>query len=218
MKVWQTQMDLGELEQNQSVRDHHTFIAKRLAESPAGEIRLMESVCERENMRKALRRVESNGGAPGVDGMKTTQLRGYVKRHWEKIKASLLEGTYKPFPVRRKEIEKEGGGVRLLGIPTVLDRLIQQAVAQVLLELWDYTFSEHSYGFRPGRSQHMAIQQAQSYVEKGYTHVVDIDLAKFLETSSYYTPAFAVVVKSSGWSPNTLMRRPFRLPWQRCVA
>ena len=111
----------------------------------------MESVCERENMRKALRRVERNGGAPGVDGMKTTQLRGYLRRHWAKIKASLLNGTYQPLPVRRKEIKKPDGGVRMLGIPTVLDRLIQQAVAQVLTELWEYTFSEYSYGFRPER-------------------------------------------------------------------
>jgi RNA-directed DNA polymerase len=181
MNVWQSQMDLGELAKGRFNKGDPTFIAKRLAESPAGEIRLMESVCERENMRKALHRVESNGGAPGVDGMKTTQLRGYLRRHWEKIKASLLEGNYKPLPVRRKEIEKEGGGVRLLGIPTVLDRLIQQAVAQVLQAFWEHTFSEYSYGFRPGRSQQMAIQQARCYVEEGFTHVVDIDLEKFFD-------------------------------------
>jgi RNA-directed DNA polymerase len=113
--------------------------------------------------------------------MKTTQLAGYLRRHGEKIKASLLAGTYKPLPVRRKEIAKPDGGVRLLGIPTVLDRLIQQAVAQVLQELWEPTFSEYSYGFRPKRSQQMAIEQAKCYVEKGYTHVVDIDLAKFFD-------------------------------------
>ena len=101
----------------------------------------MEMICERENMLKALKRVESNKGAPGVDGMKTTQLRGYMRRHWEKIKADLLAGTHKPFPVRRAEIPKEGGGSRLLGIPTVIDRLIQQAMAQVLTEIWDHTFS-----------------------------------------------------------------------------
>jgi len=181
MSAWQMQMDLGELAQGRFDKGNPAFIAKRLAESPTGEIRLMESICERENMRKALHRVEQNGGAPGVDGMKTTQLRGYLRRHWEKIKASLMEGTYKPFPVRRKEIEKPDGGVRQLGIPTVLDRLIQQAVAQVLQELWEHTFSEFSYGFRPKRSQQMAIQQARGYVEEGYTHVVDIDLAKFFD-------------------------------------
>ena len=181
MNAWQTQMELGELAKGRFDKGDQAFIAKRLAESPVGAIRLMESVCERENMRKALRRVERNGGAPGVDGMKTTQLRGYLKRHWEKIKASLMEGTYQPFPVLRKEIDKPDGGVRPLGIPTVLDRLIQQAVAQVLQELWEHTFSEFSYGFRPGRSQQMAIQQARCYVEEGYTHVVDIDLAKFFD-------------------------------------
>ena len=181
MNELQLQMELGELTKGRIDKGHHSFIAKRLAESPTGEIRLMESVCERENMRKALHRVEQNRGAPGVDGMKTTQLRGYLRRHWDKIRASLLEGTYKPFPVRRKEIDKPDGGVRLLGIPTVLDRLIEQAMAQVLQEFWEHTFSEHSYGFRPGRSQQMAIQQARRYVEEGYTHVVDIDLAKFFD-------------------------------------
>jgi retron-type reverse transcriptase len=218
MKVRQMQMDLGELEQNQSGKAHHTFIAERLAESPAGEVRLMESICERENMSKALHRVEQNGGAPGVDGMKTTQLRGYLKRHWGKIKASLLEGTYRPFPVRRKEIKKPDGGVRQLGIPTVLDRLIQQAVAQVLQELWDYTFSEYSYGFRPGRSQQMAIERARCYVEEGYTHVVDIDLAKFLDTSSHYTSIDEVSPNRGSGSCNTLIRKPFRLPSLTCKA
>jgi RNA-directed DNA polymerase len=181
MKAVQMQMDFGDLAYGRFDKGNHDFVAKWLSESPAGEIRLMESICERENMRKALHRVEQNRGAPGVDGMKTTQLRGYLGRHWEKIKASLLEGTYKPFPVRRKEIEKPDGGVRQLGIPTVLDRLIQQAAAQVLMELWDHTFSEYSYGFRPQRSQQMAIEQARCYVEKGFTHVVDIDLAKFFD-------------------------------------
>ena len=135
------------------------FIAKRLSESPTGEIRLMETIFERENMRRALRRVRKNKGAPGIDGMTVEELPGYLRRHWPKIKAELLAGRYKPLPVRRKEIEKPDGGVRLLGIPTVLDRLIQQAMAQVLQAIWDHTFSESSFGFRPGRSQHMAIRQ-----------------------------------------------------------
>jgi RNA-directed DNA polymerase len=181
MKAKQLEMDVGELAPGRFDKGNPAFVAKWLAESPTGEIRLMESICERENMRKALHRVEQNQGAPGVDGMKTTQLRAYLWRHWEKIKASLLEGTYKPLPVRRKEIAKPDGGVRQLGIPTVLDRLVQQAVAQVLMELWDHTFSEYSYGFRPQRSQQMAIEQARCYVEKGFTHVVDIDLAKFFD-------------------------------------
>jgi group II intron reverse transcriptase/maturase len=157
------------------------FIATRLAESPTGDIRLMESICERRNMRKALRRVEQNKGAPGVDGMKTTQLRGYLRRNWHWIKAALLAGTYKPLPVSRTEIKKPEGGIRPLGIPAVVDRLIQQATMQVLQSIWDHTFSEFSYGFRPNRSQHMAIKRCKDYVEQGYTYVVDIDLAKFFD-------------------------------------
>jgi len=181
MNTMQVQMELGDLARGRFDRSPAEFIAARLSESPTGEDRLMEMICERGNMLKALRRVESNKGAPGVDGMKTTQLRGYLRRHWDKIKAALLEGTHKPFPVRRSEIPKGGGGTRPLGIPTVLDRLIQQAIAQVLTAIWDHTFSEHSYGFRPQRSQHMAIRQAKCYVEAGYTYVVDIDLSKFFD-------------------------------------
>jgi len=181
MNTGQYSLALGELPKGRIDRTPKEFIAKRLAESPTGTIRLMESVCARENMVRALKRVEKNKGAPGVDGMNTSQLRGYMRRHWDKIKASLLDGSYKPLPVRRKEIAKPDGGVRLLGIPTVLDRCIQQAIAQILQELWEYTFSDYSYGFRPGRSQHMAIEQAKCYVEEGYVHVVDIDLAKFFD-------------------------------------
>jgi RNA-directed DNA polymerase len=181
MKVMQMHLDLEELSKGKLPQDGNAFIAARLSESPTGAIRLMESVCERENMRTALRRVEKNQGAPGIDGMKTTELRGYLRRHWPEIKAALLAGRYLPKPVRQKEIEKPEGGVRLLGIPTVLDRLIQQAVAQVLQAIWDHTFSEFSYGFRPGRSQKMAIEKCRCYVEEGYTHTVDIDLAKFFD-------------------------------------
>jgi len=158
-----------------------SFIAKRLSESPTGEIRLMESILERENMRRALRQVRKNGGAPGIDGMTCDELPRYLRRHWEMIKAELLTGRYNPMPVRQKEIPKPDGGVRLLGIPTVLDRLIQQATAQVLQAIWDHTFSEFSYGFRPGRSQHMAIRKAQSYIKDGCRWVVDLDLEKFFD-------------------------------------
>jgi len=198
MNAMQMQWEFGDLARGRLDRFRDEFIAARLSESPTGEDRLMEMICERENMLEALRRVESNRGAPGVDGMKTTQLRGYLRRHWEKIKSDLLAGTHKPLPVRRTEIPKEGGGVRLLGIPTVVDRLIQQAIAQVLTAIWDHTFSEFSYGFRPERSQQHAIRQARCYVEEGYTYVVDIDLSKFLETSSYYVPACVVASKRSG--------------------
>jgi RNA-directed DNA polymerase len=181
MKTMQMQMDLDDEAPGRAGRTHDGFIAARLAKSPTGEDRLMETILGRQNMLDALKRVESNKGAPGVDGMKTGQLRGYILRHWEKIKRALLDGTYQPMPARRKEIPKEGGGIRLLGIPTVLDRLIQQAIAQVLTSLWDHTFSEYSYGFRPNRSAHMAIEQARQYVEAGYTYVVDLDLSKFFD-------------------------------------
>lgn len=181
MNTMQMQLELGELAQGRLSHEGDEFVATRLAKTSTGEDRLMEMICERENMLKALQRVESNKGAPGVDGMKTTQLRRYLHRHWEKIKAALIEDRHKPFPVRRAEIPKPGGGVRLLGIPTVIDRLIQQAMAQVLSAIWDHTFSEHSYAFRPGRSQHMAIEKACCYVQEGYTYVVDIDLSKFFD-------------------------------------
>ena len=177
----QLELDLDVARHGRRDRSSEAFTAKRLSESPTGTIRLMESVCERENMRRALRRVRKNKGAPGIDGMTVDELPGYLKRHWPKIKAQLLAGTYKPVPVRRKEIEKPDGGVRLLGIPTVLDRLIQQAIAQVLQAIWDHTFSESSFGFRSRRSQHMAIKQARGYIEDGYRFIVDIDLSKFFD-------------------------------------
>ena len=157
------------------------FVASYLSESPTGEIRLLESILEWNNMQKALQRVVSNKGAPGVDGMTVNKLPGYVRRHWKEIKQALLEGTYMPFPVRRKEIPKPDGGIRLLGIPTALDRLIQQAVAQILTLLWDHTFSENSFGFRPRRSQADAIYKAQGFIKDGYRFCVDMDLSKFFD-------------------------------------
>ncbi len=156
-------------------------IASHLSESPTGQIQLMESILERDNMRRAIRRVIKNKGAPGVDGMTVRQVKRYLKRHWAKIKGALLEGTYIPMPVRQKEIPKPDGGIRLLGIPTVVDRLVQQAVAQVLNQIWDYTFSETSYGFRPKRSQHDAMRQYREYVRTGLRYIVDIDLSKFFD-------------------------------------
>jgi RNA-directed DNA polymerase len=141
----------------------------------------MEEVCERNNLRRALKRVKANKGSPGVDGMTVNGLTGYLKEHWPEIREQLLEGTYKPQPVKRVEIPKPDGGRRKLGIPTVRDRFIQQAVMQVLQGRWDPTFSEHSYGFRPGRSAHQAVAQAQRYVAEGYGFVVDFDLEKFFD-------------------------------------
>jgi RNA-directed DNA polymerase len=145
----------------------------------------MEEVCERENCKQALARVKANKGSPGVDGMRVRELPGYLKRHWPVIREQLLSGTYKPQPVRRVEIPKPDGGVRKLGVPTVLDRWIQQAVMQVLQGRWDRTFSEHSYGFRPGRSAHQAVEQAQQYMAKGYRWCVDLDLEKFFDRVSH---------------------------------
>lgn len=156
-------------------------VAKRAAESPTQTASLMEEVCQRDNLWKALKRVQANKGAPGVDGMTVHQLPKYLKRHWPKIREQLLAGTYRPQPVKRVEIPKPDGGVRKLGIPTALDRFIQQAVLQVLQERWDRTFSEQSYGFRPGRSAHQAVAQAQAYIAEGYGYTVDIDLEKFFD-------------------------------------
>jgi RNA-directed DNA polymerase len=126
-------------------------------ESPSACDRLMEEVCERENLKRALKRVKANKGAPGVDGMTVQALPAYLREHWPAIRVTLLNGTYRPQPVKRVEIPKpDGGGVRKLGIPSALDRLVQQAVLQVLQRQWDPTFSDFSYGFRPGRSAHQA--------------------------------------------------------------
>src|SRR5207253_3736101 len=145
----------------------------------------MEEVCERENCKQALARVKANKGSPGVDGMTVHELPGYLKQHWPAIREQLRNGTYEPQPVRRVEIPKPDGGVRKLGIPTVLDRSIQQAVMQVLQRRWDRTFSNHSYGFRPGRSAHQAVEAAQQHIAAGYRWCVDLDLEKFFDRVSH---------------------------------
>lgn len=157
-------------------------MAKQAPEHPVDpNTQLMEAVCERANLIEAYNQVLSNKGAPGVDGMTVGRLGAYLRRYWAKIRDQLLEGTYTPQPVRRVEIPKPGGGKRQLGIPTVVDRLIQQAILQVLQKDWDATFSAHSYGFRPGRSAHQAIAAAQQHIAGGYRWVVDIDLEKFFD-------------------------------------
>jgi RNA-directed DNA polymerase len=141
----------------------------------------MEEVCERANLQGALRQVKTNKGSAGVDGMTVDELPSYLKQHWPALRERLLNGTYEPMPVKRVEIPKPDGGMRQLGIPTVLDRFIQQAVMQVLQKRWDRTFSEYSYGFRPGRSAHHAVAQAQQYIAEGYGWVADLDLEKFFD-------------------------------------
>ena len=150
-------------------------------ESPASTNRLMETICERENLKEALRRVKANKGSAGIDGMTVVGISDYLKQHWPAIREQLLNGTYEPRPVRRVEIPKPDGGIRKLGIPTVLDRLIQQAAMQVLQRRWDRTFSESSYGFRPGRSAQQAVAQAQKYIAEGHGWCVDLDLEKFFD-------------------------------------
>jgi RNA-directed DNA polymerase len=181
----QLELAFTEMSRSEAPRDSaggtETLMAKREAESMAISKQLMEAVCERRNCRQALARVKSNKGSAGIDGMTVEQLPAYLKRHWPTIREQLLRGTYKPQAVKRVEIPKPDGGRRKLGIPTVLDRFIQQAVMQVLQRSWDRTFSEHSYGFRPGRSAHQAVSKAQQYIADGYGWVVDLDLEKFFD-------------------------------------
>jgi len=163
--------------------------AERSAEAPtathdterSGASDLMELVCERENLWAALKRVRKNKGSAGVDGMTVNELPAYLREHWPMLRERLLAGTYQPAPVRRQTIPKSGGGTRELGIPTVVDRLIQQAILQVLGPRFDPTFSEHSYGFRPHRRAHDAVVQAQRYISEGRRIVVDVDLEKFFD-------------------------------------
>jgi RNA-directed DNA polymerase len=156
-------------------------MARNGTESPAGTEWLMEEVVEDKNLLEALKRVKQNRGGPGIDGMTVNDLARHMKKNWSDIRRQLLTGTYRPQPVKRVEIPKPNGGMRKLGIPTVTDRLIQQMQLQVLQKRLDLTFSEHSYGFRPGRSAHQAVVQAQKYIQEGRRWVVDIDLETFFD-------------------------------------
>lgn len=155
--------------------------ATRIPERPANTGPSMEEVVERANLKAALQRVKANKGSPGIDGMTVDELPGYLTEHWPALRDLLLQGTYRPQPVKRVEIPKPDGGTRKLGVPTVLDRFLQQAVLQVLQGDWDRTFSPHSYGFRPHRSAQQAVAQAQQYITAGYGWVVDLDLEKFFD-------------------------------------
>ena len=149
------------------------------------EVGLWEEIFNQENLMRALARVKKNGGAPGVDGRTVEALPGHLKAHWPSIRAKLEEGTYRASPVRRVEIPKPNGGVRKIGIPTVQDRLIQQAIQQVLSEEYEPEFSDHRYGFRPGRSAHDAVKEAQGHIEAGNRWIVDIDMAKLFDTVNH---------------------------------
>jgi len=162
-------------------KDAEPVMAKYESERPAVTNSLMEAICERENLKRALRRVKANKGSPGVDGMTVEQLPNYLRAHWPTHRDELVRGTYTPSPVRRVEIPKPNGGTRKLGVPTALDRFVQQAALQVLQPIFDPTFSDHSYGFRPGRSAHQAVAAAQEHQASGYRWVVDLDIEKFFD-------------------------------------
>ena len=183
-----------------------SLTAKRGCESPAIPEQVMEEVCDRENLLRALRRVKANKGSAGIDGMKVGELPGYLKQHWPAIREQLLNGAYRPQPVRRVEIPKPDGGMRKLGIPTVLDRFIQQAVMQVLQGQWDATFSEHSHGFRPRRSAHQAVAQAQQCIAEGKRWVVDIDREKFFDRVNHDQLMAAIARRISDKRMLRLMR------------
>lgn len=159
-----------------------SLIMKQSSEKPMFTNQLMEAICERGNLQQALKQVCRNKGAPGIDGMTVDELKEYLKVNWLKVKEELLQGTHQPQPLKRVEIPKlNGKGKRKLNIPCCLDRFIQQAILQIVQRQWDPTFSRHSYGFRPGRSAHQAIAQAQSYIKEGYTYVADLDLENFFD-------------------------------------
>jgi len=170
----------GEARGESGVRAEPDASEHRL-ENPTEPVSVMQEVLTAENLRAALRQVQANQGSPGIDGMTVAQLPAYLQTHWPRIKEQLLQGRYRPQPVKRVEIPKPDGGIRKLGIPTVLDRFIQQAALQVLQKRWDKTFSESSYGFRPKRSAHQAVAAAQRHIASGRGWVVDIDLEKFFD-------------------------------------
>jgi RNA-directed DNA polymerase len=174
------------------------------------QLQLMERVVERSNMQRAYSRVKQNKGAPGVDGMSVKQLGGFLRAHWPVIKERLLEGSYKPKPVKRVAIPKTSGGLRPLGIPTVLDRLIQQALHQVLSPLLEPEFSESSFGFRPGRSAHQAVLQARQYQHDGKRWVLDMDLAQFFDEVNHEKLMAKMGRKVKDWRVKKLIRRYLR--------
>jgi RNA-directed DNA polymerase len=186
------------------------FTTKADTASPVKDEQLMEKVVDRENLLTALRNVRRNGGSPGIDGMTVEELPEYLKRKWPKIRRQLISGLYMPLPVKRVEIPKPGGGIRQLGIPTVLDRFIQQALLQVLQPDWDATFSDSSFGFRPKRSAHHAIKRSQEYLKQGYLWIVDMDLEKFFDRVNHDKVMSEVRKRVSDRRINNLIKRYLR--------
>jgi len=179
-------------------------------ESPTGKEELMERIVAPWNVRAAYRRVKRNRGCAGVDGMSVEELEGELREYWPQIREALLRGQYDPQPVLYHEVGKPRGGVRILGIPTVLDRLIQQAVLQVLQPEWDPTFSRYSYGFRPRRNPHQAVAQAQEYYREGYRRVVSLDLEKFFDRVNYQKLMSLVRERVGDWRVCSLIGRYLR--------
>jgi len=158
---------------------------RRVIESPDPDDHLLERILSRKNMQKAWKRVKANKGIPGVDNISIDEFPGFAREHWNAIRESLSDGSYKPLPVKRVEIPKRSGGTRPLGIPTVTDRLIQQAISQILTPIFDPEFSDFSYGFRPGRSAHNAVYKVREYIKQGFRIAVDMDLSKFFDTVNH---------------------------------
>lgn len=181
-KTRQLELELGEWgEAPQDQKSGEAGRATRRSERSGSKGLLMEQVVARENALEALKRVRRNKGSPGIDGMTVDELEPYLRKNWQTIRQQLLAGSYRPSVVKRQLIPKSGGGTRQLGIPTVLDRFIQQLILQVLQPIFDPTFSEHSHGFRPGRKAHNAVREAQQYIQEGRRWVVDVDLEKFFD-------------------------------------
>jgi retron-type reverse transcriptase len=170
--------DVGvELQENMGAHSISTAFERRKDDGKIYANNLLEKILDRNNLNMAFKRVKSNKGSHGIDGMKVDELLQYLIENGENLRQNILEGTYRPNPVRRVEIPKPDGGIRLLGIPTVIDRMIQQATAQILSPIFEKTFSDNSYGFRPNRCTQQAVLKAKEYIEQGYGWVVDIDLA-----------------------------------------
>jgi RNA-directed DNA polymerase len=170
---------------NHKVRPSGNTCGRRCVMKPSLHDNLMERVLDRENLQRAWKRVKSNQGAPGIDGLPIEEFAAYARNHWSNIRQALNDGSYRPQPVKRVTIPKPDGGERHLGIPTVTDRVIQQAIAQVLNPIFDPGFSESSFGFRERRSAHGALKQVKGYVQQGRRIAVDLDLAKFFDTVNH---------------------------------
>jgi len=174
-----------EPEKNARVRSESPTLSEERNSGKEYEKRMLERILMRDNLNQAYKRVKANKGSHGIDGMKVDELHAYLKEHGNSIRQSILDGTYRPKPVRRVEIPKSDGGIRLLGIPTVIDRVIQQAIAQKLSPVYEKQFTDSSYGFRPNRSARQAVMKSKEYIEAGYEWVVDIDLAKYFDTVNH---------------------------------